>query len=398
MDKLKEATKLQMCRAEKHLCLVEKRLKSSDEPLKLLNKFKELILDRSQQEVERLQSQLDFLQLVNEVLFEEVTNMMESLVCASKEETENMRSFNGFLCLGQQLISDEMLAQTELESKRSLHMEIAALNSNICEIQKKLDALVAKKEKLEEKVGPSVSGFDISVHDEVKDTLDPVEKFEDESDLVDDQGLVDITKTKKSIDDIRPGSLPQVIHVRTSCQHSPAIDDDSTEVSCYSPQSEEVTSGVSTTQSNIMAKGIRKWPQHLRTRCNQSKLCNFLSNLRGEKRRIIEKSIFKPFLYIPPRSICLSFLHAFIERYHVRTDSFTIDKTTMRFCGKEVENVLGINYDGRLVDFTTKVKKTPQVILHYFGVDGRITKDSLMEKLKQMHVSKENADDFFRLS
>ncbi|XP_056698321.1 uncharacterized protein [Spinacia oleracea] len=430
MDKLQEAGKKQICITENRLKLVERE---KDEPLKMLNESMKLILDKSQQEVHGLKSQLEFLQLVNqnnmsideldeafekqlsvaenhweslkdkkvyiEGALENIIKLYDRVSKNMKGEIEALSSYSQFVITGDQIVTKELLARAALIDNKIQLQKIVDLNVSLSEVQKDKEVLVTMKEKLEEdlkeknrleailldsmrklEVGNVPS--EVDVQNKVK--IDPI----------DDQDMVHDTKTKGSDDDCLQGPVQSVVTIIQ-------IDDDSsteTSASCYTGSEAEVSSGVSITQYDVMGKGTRKQPRQLRTRCNQKQLSNFLSNLTAEKRRVLENSIFKPFLSIPPRSICLTLLITFVERYDVKMDAFTIGKHAMRFCGKEVEECLGLPYKGKLVDFTTRVKRTPEVFDRCFGVKGKMTKDDLLDKLKCMHVNKGNADDFFRLS
>lgn len=60
MDKLEEAKNVQLCLAEKQLKLVEKENKELE---KILKESRQLIFSKSQQEVEGLKSQINFLKI-----------------------------------------------------------------------------------------------------------------------------------------------------------------------------------------------------------------------------------------------------------------------------------------------------------------------------------------------
>ncbi|CAK7338230.1 unnamed protein product [Dovyalis caffra] len=75
---------------------------------------------------------------------------------------------------------------------------------------------------------------------------------------------------------------------------------------------------------NGQKKPVCRGRQVIKTRCSQHQMHEFLSNLEGNKRSIIQSSIFSAFLDIPKRSIRPSMAHALIERYDAEMDAFIL--------------------------------------------------------------------------
>ncbi|KAI5585679.1 hypothetical protein BDE02_06G161400 [Populus trichocarpa] len=165
--------------------------------------------------------------------------------------------------------------------------------------------------------------------------------------------------------------------------------------------------------------------QAMDTRCSQRKMHEFLSNLKGKKRSIIENSIFSAFLDIPRCPINRNLAAALIECYDSEKDAFIVAGQPLKFCGKEIEKCIGLSFEGKRVDMNILGGHIdPQIIWRYFEIvngnarikekstdasnekdDGEIKssflipESLLLQKLNLMSVGgKEEAEDFLRLS
>ncbi|KAL9399668.1 hypothetical protein Peur_008629 [Populus x canadensis] len=165
--------------------------------------------------------------------------------------------------------------------------------------------------------------------------------------------------------------------------------------------------------------------QAMDTRCSQRKMYEFLSNLKGKKRSIIENSIFSAFLDIPRCPINRNLAAALIECYDSEKDAFIVAGQPLKFCGKEIEKCIGLSFEGKRVDMNILGGHIdPQIIWKYFEIvngnarikekstdasnekdDGEIKssflipESLLLQKLNLMSVGgKEEAEDFLRLS
>lgn len=65
----------------------------------------------------------------------DIITMGDLVLDKLEEETEFVKSYVKFLGLGHQIVKEEILAQTALESKKSKFLKIAALNLRIDELQ-----------------------------------------------------------------------------------------------------------------------------------------------------------------------------------------------------------------------------------------------------------------------
>ncbi|KAH8505006.1 hypothetical protein H0E87_012301, partial [Populus deltoides] len=165
--------------------------------------------------------------------------------------------------------------------------------------------------------------------------------------------------------------------------------------------------------------------QAMDTRCSQRKMHEFLSNLKGKKRSIIENSIFSAFLDIPRCPINRNLAAALIECYDSEKDAFIVAGQPLKFCGKEIEKCIGLSFEGKRVDMNILGGHIyPQIIWKYFEIvngnarikekstdasnekdDGELKSSSLipesllLQKLNLMSVGgKGEAEDFLRLS
>ena len=161
------------------------------------------------------------------------------------------------------------------------------------------------------------------------------------------------------------------------------------------------------------------------TKCSQRKMHEFLSNLKGKKRSIIENSIFSAFLDIPRCPINRNLAAALIECYDSEKDAFIVAGQSLKFCGKEIEKCIGLSFEGKRVDMNILGGHIDtQIIWKYFEIvngnarikekstdasnekdDGElkssflIPESLLLQKLNLMSVGgKEEAEDFLRLS
>ncbi|XP_011033449.1 PREDICTED: uncharacterized protein LOC105131928 isoform X4 [Populus euphratica] len=165
--------------------------------------------------------------------------------------------------------------------------------------------------------------------------------------------------------------------------------------------------------------------QAMDTKCSQRKMHEFLSNLKGKKRSIIENSIFSAFLDIPRCPINRNLTAALIECYDSEKDAFIVAGQPLKFCGKEIEKCIGLSFEGKRVDMNILGGDIdPQIAWKYFEivkgnarikekptdasnekVDGEtrspflISESLLLQKLNHMSVGgKGEAEDFLRLS
>ncbi|XP_034907764.1 uncharacterized protein [Populus alba] len=165
--------------------------------------------------------------------------------------------------------------------------------------------------------------------------------------------------------------------------------------------------------------------QAMDTRCSQRKMHEFLSNLKGKKRSIIENSIFSAFLDIPRCPINRNLVAALIECYDSEKDAFIVAGQPLKFCGKEIEKCIGLSFEGKRVDMNILGEHIdPQIVWKYFKIvngnarikekstdasnekdDGEIkssfviSESLLLQKLNLMSVGgKGEAEDFLRLS
>ena len=161
------------------------------------------------------------------------------------------------------------------------------------------------------------------------------------------------------------------------------------------------------------------------TKCSARKMHEFLSNLKGKKRSIIENSIFSAYLNIPRCPINRNLAAALIECYDAKMDAFIVAGRPLKFCGKEIEKCIGLRFEGKRVDMKfLGARISPQIVQRCFEIvngnertkkkstgaskekkDGEmrssIKKSSclLLQKLKLMRVDeKGEAEDFLRLS
>jgi len=161
------------------------------------------------------------------------------------------------------------------------------------------------------------------------------------------------------------------------------------------------------------------------TKCSARKMHEFLSNLKGKKRSIIENSIFSAYLDIPRCPINRNLAAALIECYDAKMDAFIVAGRPIKFCGKEIEKCIGLRFEGKRVDMKfLGAQISPQIVQRYFEIvngnertkkkstgaskekkDGEmrssIKKSSclLLQKLNLMRVDgKGEAEDFLRLS
>uniref|UniRef100_A0A6M2FAS3 Aminotransferase-like plant mobile domain-containing protein n=1 Tax=Populus davidiana TaxID=266767 RepID=A0A6M2FAS3_9ROSI len=165
--------------------------------------------------------------------------------------------------------------------------------------------------------------------------------------------------------------------------------------------------------------------QAMDTKCSQRKMHEFLSNLKGKKRSIIENSIFSAFLDIPRCPINRNLVAALIECYDSEKDAFIVAGQPLKFCGKEIEKCIGLSFEGKRVDMNIlEGHIDPQIVWKYFKIvngnarikekstdasnekdDGEIkssfviSESLLLQKLNLMSVGGEGeAEDFLRLS
>ncbi|KAL3566880.1 hypothetical protein D5086_032295 [Populus alba] len=165
--------------------------------------------------------------------------------------------------------------------------------------------------------------------------------------------------------------------------------------------------------------------QAMDTKCSARKMHEFLSNLKGKKRSIIENSIFSAYLDIPRCPINRNLAAALIECYDAKMDAFIVAGRPLKFCGKEIEKCIGLRFEGKRVDMKfLGARISPQIVQRCFEIvngnertkkkstgaskekkDGEmrssIKKSSclLLQKLKLMRVDgKGEAEDFLRLS
>ncbi|KAI9393130.1 hypothetical protein POPTR_006G186700v4 [Populus trichocarpa] len=165
--------------------------------------------------------------------------------------------------------------------------------------------------------------------------------------------------------------------------------------------------------------------QAMDTKCSQRKMHEFLSNLKGKKRSIIENSIFSAFLDIPRCPINRNLAAALIECYDSEKDAFIVAGQSLKFCGKEIEKCIGLSFEGKRVDMNILGGHIDtQIIWKYFEIvngnarikekstdasnekdDGElkssflIPESLLLQKLNLMSVDgKGEAEDFLRLS
>ncbi|KAJ6914355.1 hypothetical protein NC651_016581 [Populus alba x Populus x berolinensis] len=165
--------------------------------------------------------------------------------------------------------------------------------------------------------------------------------------------------------------------------------------------------------------------QAMDTKCSQRKMHEFLSNLKGKKRSIIENSIFSAFLDIPRCPINRNLVAALIEFYDSEKDAFIVAGQPLKFCGKEIEKCIGLSFEGKRVDMNILGGHIdPQIVWKYFKIvngnarikekstdasnekdDGEIkssfviSESLLLQKLNLMSVGgKGEAEDFLRLS
>ncbi|CAK7338231.1 unnamed protein product [Dovyalis caffra] len=168
-----------------------------------------------------------------------------------------------------------------------------------------------------------------------------------------------------------------------------------------------------------------KGKQAMDCKCNQRKMHEFLSNLKGKKRSIIANSIFSAFLDICNCPINRSLAAALIECYDAKTDAFVIAGQPLKFCGKEIEKCIGLSFEGKRVDINLLGgHNDSQIAWRYFQIvkgKARIKKKSagagkekedgemrsslsissslLLQELNRMSVDeKDEADNFLRLS
>lgn len=119
----------------------------------------------------------------------------------------------------------------------------------------------------------------------------------------------------------------------------------------------------------------------------------FLSNLKGRKRSIIENSIFSAFLDILNCNIHHPLAQTLIECYDAEMDAFIFTGQPLKFCNKEIEKGIGLSFEGKKVNFK-KVDIVPQILCKYFEmVNGnvRIKKESI-------GANKKNEDEETRSS
>ncbi|KAF9662766.1 hypothetical protein SADUNF_Sadunf18G0088300 [Salix dunnii] len=162
--------------------------------------------------------------------------------------------------------------------------------------------------------------------------------------------------------------------------------------------------------------------QAMDTKCSTRKMHEFLSNLKGNKRSIIENSIFSAYLDIPRCPINRNLAAALIECYDADMNAFIVAGCPLKFCGKEIEKCIGLCFEGKRVDMKILgARISPQMVQRYFEIvngnertkkkstgaskekmDGEIScirKSRLLQKLNLMRVDgKGEAEDFLRLS
>ncbi|KAJ6435651.1 hypothetical protein OIU84_000786 [Salix udensis] len=166
-----------------------------------------------------------------------------------------------------------------------------------------------------------------------------------------------------------------------------------------------------------------KGKQAMDTKCSMRKMHEFLSNLKGNKRSIIENSIFSAYLDIPSCPINRNLAAALIECYDADMDAFIVAGCPLKFCGKEIEKCIGLRFEGERVELKIfGARIIPQMAQRYFEiVNGKertkkkstgaskekmdvemrspIRKSRLLQKLNLMRVDgKGEAEDFLRLS
>ncbi|XP_011018011.1 PREDICTED: uncharacterized protein LOC105121163 isoform X4 [Populus euphratica] len=165
--------------------------------------------------------------------------------------------------------------------------------------------------------------------------------------------------------------------------------------------------------------------QAMDTKCSARKMHEFLSNLKGKKRSIIENSIFSAYLDIPRCPINRNLAAALIECYDAKMDAFIVAGRPLKFCGKEIEKCIGLRFEGKRVDMKfLGAQISPQIVQRYFEIvsgnertkkkstgaskemkDGEMRSSMkkssclLLQKLNLMRVDgKDEAEDFLRLS